>query len=163
MAIDWLNMDTKIWSYTGNQNKAWRMVRVRAGAYLGSKRIMCYYEMRLMHKNEHKIYHIHHQTKYEITYGTHDISLKFIFILSKTSLMLGPHQNPIYLSWIGLTNSIVLELWEKKHSCLCKIKRNRRLFENQSGIKIVREKTWFLKFIWKLESWRLLENWSLGS
>ena len=113
MAIDWLNMDTKIWSYTGNQNKEWRMVRVRAGAYLGSKRVMRYHEMGLVHKNECKIHHMHHQTKSEITNGTHDISLKFIFILSKTSLMLGPHQSPIYLAWISPTNSIILELWKK--------------------------------------------------
>ena len=64
------------------------MVKVRVGAYLGNKRIMRYHEMGLVHKNERKIYHMHHQTEYEITFGTHDISLKFIFILSKTSLML---------------------------------------------------------------------------
>ena len=163
MAIDWLNMDTKRWSYTGSQNKAWRMVKVRAGAYLGNKRVMRYHEMGLVHKNECKIHHMHYQTKSEITNDTHDISLKFIFILSKTSLMLGPYQSPIYLSWIGLTNSIVSKLWEKKHSCSCKIKRNRRLFENHSEIKTVRDKTGFLKFIWKLESQRLLENRSLGN
>ena len=53
--------------------------------------------------------------------------------------------------------------YEKIHSCLCKIKRNRRLFENWSGIKTVREKTGFLKFIWKLESRKLFQNWSLGN
>ena len=36
-----------------------------------------------------------------------------------------------------------------------KIKENERLFENHNGIKIVREKTGFLKFIWKLESCEL--------
>ena len=46
---------------------------------------MRYHEMRLVHKNERKIYHMPHQIEYEITYGTHDILLKFIFILSKTS------------------------------------------------------------------------------
>ena len=71
---------------------------MRAGVYLGSERVMCHHEMGLVHKNEQKIYHMHHQTEYEITNGTHDISLKFIFILSKTSLMLGPHQNLIYLA-----------------------------------------------------------------
>ena len=77
------------------------MVRARADAYLGSKRIMCYHEMRLVHKNERKIYHMHHQTEYEITYDTHDISLKFIFILSKTSLMLSlsPKPNLSYMNW----------------------------------------------------------------
>ena len=72
------------------------------------------------------------------------------------------HQNPICLARISITNSIVLELW-RSHSCLCKIKRNIRLFENQSEIKIVREKIGFLKFIWKLESRKLFENWSFGN
>ena len=48
------------------------------------------------------------------------------------------------------------------HSCLCKkIKRNRTLFKNRSGIKAIREKTGFLRFIWKLESRKLFEDWSL--
>ena len=146
MAIDWLNMDTKRWSYIGSQNKAWRMVRVRVGAYFGSKRVMRHHEMRLVYKNEHKIYHMCHQTDYEIINDTHGILIEFIFILSKTSLMLGPHQNLIYLAWIGLTNFIISELW-KIHSYSCKIKRNWRLFENQSWIKYVWEKTGFFKFI----------------
>ena len=77
------------------------MVKVRTGAYLASKRIMRYHEMGLVHKNEHKIYHMHHQIEYEITYDTHDISLKFIFILSKTSLMLGllPKPNLSCMNW----------------------------------------------------------------
>ena len=62
---------------------------MRADAYLSSEQVMRHHERVLVHKNEHKIYHMHHQTEYEITNGTHDISLKFIFILSKTSLMLG--------------------------------------------------------------------------
>ena len=77
------------------------MVKVRAGAYLGSERVMCHHEMGLVHKNEQKIYHMHHQTEYEITNGTHDISLKFIFILNKTSLMLGlpPKPNLSCMNW----------------------------------------------------------------
>ena len=68
--------------------------------------------------------------------------------------MLGPHQSPIYIAWINPINSIILELW-KLHSCLCKIKRNKRLFETRMELKTVREETGFLKFIWKLESWEL--------
>ena len=77
------------------------MVRVRAGGYLGSKRIMRYHEMGLVHKNERKIYHMHHQIEYEIIYDTYDISVKFIFILSKTSLMLGlpPKPNLSCMNW----------------------------------------------------------------
>ena len=41
--------------------------------------------------------------------------------MKKISLMLGPHQSPIYFAWINPTNSIVLELWELS-SCLLKIK-----------------------------------------
>ena len=66
------------------------MVRVRVGAYLDSKRVIRHHEMRLVHKNEHKIYHMRHQTDYEIINDTHDISLEFIFILSRTFFMLGP-------------------------------------------------------------------------
>ena len=46
------------------------------------------------------------------------------------------------------------------YSCLCKTKRSRRSFENQSGIKAIWEKIRFLKFNWKLESRKSLENWS---
>ena len=58
-------------------------------------------KMGLVHKNERKIYHMHHQKEYEIAYGTHDISLNFIFILSKTSLMLGflPKPNLSCMNW----------------------------------------------------------------
>ena len=101
--------------------------------------------MGLVYKNEHKIYHMHYETEYEITYDTHDISLKFIFILSKTSLMLGPHKNPIYLH--KLISQISLFQNYEKSIHLCKIKRNGRLFGNQSAIKTDREKIGFLKFI----------------
>ena len=87
-----------------------------------------------------------------IKHSNQSINEKIIYV--------GSHQNPIYLVWISLTNSIVLELW-RSHSCLCKIKRNKRLFENQSRIKTVWEKTGFLKFIWKFEFLKLFENWSL--
>ena len=93
------------------------MVKVRAGTYLGSKRIMRYHEIGLVHKNERKIYHMHHQTEYEVTYGTHDISLKFIFILNETSLMSGlpPKPNLSCIKWFDkfhyfriMKNSFVL-------------------------------------------------------
>ena len=75
----------------------------------------------------------------------------------------GPHQSSIYLVRINPTNSINLEL-RKLHSCLCKVKRKKRLFENQSGIKTVRVKNWIFevylkigvsKIIGKLKSWEL--------
>ena len=70
---------------------------MRAGVYLGSERVMRHHETGLVHKNEYKIYNMHHQIEYEITNGTHDISLKFIFILSKISLMLGPTKTQFIL------------------------------------------------------------------
>ena len=66
------------------------MVRVRVGAYFGSKRVMRHHEMGLVYKNEHKIYHMCHQTDYEIINDTHGILIKFIFILSRTFFILGP-------------------------------------------------------------------------
>ena len=63
----------------------------------------------------------------------------------------GPPPKPVYFAWINITDSITSELW-KVHSCLCKVKRNKRLFETRMELKIVREKTGFLKFILKLES-----------
>ena len=47
------------------------------------------------------------------------------------------------------------------HSCLCKNQKKQTLFKNRSGIKAIREKTGFLRFIWKLESRKLFEDWSL--
>ena len=121
---------------------------MRMGAYLDSKRVMHYHEMGLVHKNERKIYHMHHQTEYEITYGTHDISLKFIFILSKTSLMLSPPKaNLSFMNWSHIFHYFGIM---KINYCLSKIKRNRRLFANRNGIKIVRVKTGFLEL--KLKS-----------
>ena len=73
----------------------------------------------------------------------------------ETSNNVGPHQNPIYLARISITNFVILELW-KSHSDLCKTKGNNRLLENWDGIKIVREKTWFLRFIQKRDSWELI-------
>ena len=43
---------------------------------------------------------------------------------------------------INLTNSIILELWQFTHSYLCKVERNRRLFENQIGIKNCSTENW---------------------
>ena len=48
------------------------------------------------------------------------------------------------------------------HSCLCKHKKNYNIiYKKQSGIKAIREKTGFLRFIWKLESRKLFEDWRL--
>ena len=76
--------------------------------------------------------------------------------------MLGPHQSQIYFSMNWSHKFHCFRIMRKKKTfLLIKIKRDRRLFENQSGIKTVREKIGFLKFIWKFESRKLFENWSL--
>ena len=76
------------------------------------------------------------------------------------SHMSSSHQNSFYFAWINIMNSIILELW-KIHSLFIKIKRSRRLFENQNGIKTIWEKIGFLKFIWKIGvskiTWKKLE------
>ena len=67
------------------------------------------------------------------------------------SICWAPTKARFILVWIGLTNSIVLELWEEKKTfLLIKSKRDRRLFSNYSGIKTVWEKIGFFKFIWKI-------------
>ena len=64
--------------------------------------------------------------------------------------MYDPHQSPIYLTWISLTNSIILELW-KLHSCLFKIKRNRKIIlkSNEKFMKV---------FAWKKKATSLLKT-----
>ena len=57
-----------------------------------------YHKMGLVHNNKHKICHSYHQTRGKTTSSTHDISFKFIFILMKIYLMLGPHQTPFYFA-----------------------------------------------------------------
>ena len=61
--------------------------------------------------------------------------------------MLGPYQSQIYFSMNWSHKFHCFRIMRKKTFLLIKIKRDRRLFENQSGIKIVREKIGFVKFI----------------
>ena len=62
------------------------------------------------------------------------LSCASLELFSKKILgMLGFHQRPIYIAWISPTDSIILELW-KIHSCLFKIKRNRKLCENWENL-----------------------------
>ena len=61
-----------------------------------------------------------------------------------------PHQSPIYLACIGLTNFIISELW-KIHSYLRKIKRKDYL---KTGVELK-------LFERKPDFWNLFENWSL--
>ena len=68
----------------------------------------------------------------------------------RKSHMLGPHQSPIYIARINLTNPIISELWRFIILACVKIKRNRTLFKNRGEIKTIWEKIGFLKFIWKI-------------
>ena len=69
----------------------------------------------------------------------------------------GPPPKPDHFAWINITDSIILDLW-KIHSCLYKIKRDRKLLENQSGIKNVWE-NWIFEIYMKIGvlgiSWKL--------
>ena len=65
--------------------------------------------------------------------------------------MLGPHQSPIYLTRISLTNSIILELWK---FILAYVKSR----ETKSHLKTRVELKLFKR---KLDFWKLFENWSL--
>ena len=79
------------------------------------------------------------------------------------SHMLGPHQNPIYLARINPTNSINLELW-KLHSCLCKVERNRRLFETRMELKQLERKLDFLEIYLKIGVFGIeFKNWNFGN
>ena len=61
------------------------------------------------------------------------------------SPILGPHQSPIYIARINLTNPIISESRRFIIFACVKIKRNRTLFKNRSGIKAIQEKTGFLE------------------
>ena len=80
------------------------------------------------------------------------VSLPFsVFLISLVSIRcFGPSLNVILKDRV-LTHFLLhpcpLIFMRKTLSCLYKIKRNRRLFENQSGINTIREKIGFLKFI----------------
>ena len=78
--------------------------------------------------------------------------------------MWGPHQSPFILH--ELISQIPLFYNYENSFMLNKIKRSRRLFESQSGIKTIWEKIGFLKFIWKIEvskiTWKKLGFWKLN-
>ena len=105
-----------------------------------------YHETELVFNNEYKIYHMHIKEQDK----DQTILIKYNNSQSeKKTHMWGSHQSPIYLAWISLTNSTILELW-KIHSCLFKIKRN---IKNYFKIK---EK--FMKVLaWKKKTTSLLK------
>ena len=69
----------------------------------------------------------------------------------KENTYVEPPPKPIYFARINITDSIILELW-KIHSCLCKVKRNKRLFETRRELKLLER---------KLDFRNLFEDWSL--
>ena len=48
--------------------------------------------------------------------------------------MLGLHQSPIYLAWISLTNSMILELWKKNAFMLIKIEKIENYFKIKENL-----------------------------
>ena len=64
----------------------------------------------------------------------------------------GPPPKPVHFAWLNATASIILELWKKRiYSCLLKSRGAEDRLKTRAELKL---------FERKLESWRLLENWS---
>ena len=74
--------------------------------------------------------------------------------------MLGPHQSPIDLAWIDLTNSIILELWKFIILAYVKPRGAEDHLKTRAELKLFERKLDFWNLIEKLESRRSLENWS---
>ena len=86
---------------------------------------MRYQERGLVQNKEHK--HSSHVTKSSTKSSKARMALhsKFIFILKKFYLMLGPHQSPIHFEWINFVNSITKK-YENKFTLVSKPFKNRK-------------------------------------
>ena len=71
----------------------------------------------------------------------------------------GPPPKPVYFVWINVTDSIIPELW-KIHSCLLKERGAEDCLKTGVELKLFERKLDFWNLFEKLESRRLLENWS---
>ena len=74
--------------------------------------------------------------------------------------MLGPHQSPIDLAWINLTNSIIFELWKFIILAYVKSRGAEDYLKVRAELKLFGRKLDFWDLIEKLETRRALENWS---
>ena len=71
----------------------------------------------------------------------------------------GPPPQPVYFAWINITYSIIPELW-KIHSCLLKSRGAEDCLKTRMELKLFERKLDFWNLFEKLESRRLLKNWS---
>ena len=71
----------------------------------------------------------------------------------------GPPPKPVYLAWLNVTDSIILELW-KIRSRLLKSRGVEDRLKTRAELKLFERKLDFWNLIENLESRRSLENWS---
>ena len=71
----------------------------------------------------------------------------------------GPPPKAVYLEWLNVTDFIILELW-KIYSCLLKSRGAEDRLKTRAELKLFERKLDFWNLFEKLESRRLLENWS---
>ena len=71
----------------------------------------------------------------------------------------GPPSKPVYLAWLNVTDSIILELW-KIRSRLLKSRGAEDRLKTRAELKLFERKLDFWNLTEKLESRRSLENWS---
>ena len=70
-----------------------------------------------------------------------------------------PPPKPVYLALLNVTDSIILKLW-KIYSCLLKSRGVEDRLKTKVELKLFERKLDFWNLFEKLESRRLLENWS---
>ena len=79
--------------------------------------------------------------------------------------MLGPHQSPIYFTWINITNSIIFGIMKDSFMLKKKIKEYEKIVWKSKKIcelkKYLKNGVELKLFERKLEFWNLFENWSL--
>ena len=71
----------------------------------------------------------------------------------------GPPPQPVYFAWVNVTDSIIPELW-KSHSCLLKSRWAEDCLRTRVELKLFERKSDFWNLFERLESQRLLKNWS---
>ena len=71
----------------------------------------------------------------------------------------GSPPKPIYFAWLNVTDSSIIELW-KIYSYLLKSRGTEDRLKTRAESKLFERKLDFWNLIEKLESRRLLENWS---
>ena len=140
----------EIKTYIGNnQNRNGCVPRSRATNALSSngasaQLMIAKYSMHVTKQN----------TKSSIAHVSLHSNLLF-FILKKIHLMLGLYQSPILFLHELVSQIPISGNCENRINAYVKPRRTESLVGNRSRNKTVREETWFLKFIGKLESWEL--------